>query len=200
MVCMYVCHLRSTYLISNVGLVALATAPNSTLLAIPGKQSGHVQLVRLPPCPPPPSPPIDPSDASSHRSPPVQATGPSPLDKTNSRIPGSFIAAHSSPITTLSVAASGRLLSTTSEQGTLIRIWDAFTGKLVRELRRGVDKARFYGVAFRGDETEVCVWSDKGTVHIFNIADHDAEGNRTRLGAYNLYSSKPSSWLDSFSL
>ncbi|KAF8338727.1 WD40-repeat-containing domain protein [Cantharellus anzutake] len=153
--------------INKRGLVAVATAHNSTLLTIPGKQLGHVQLVRLPPCPPPPPPPLP------------SVSSPAPFDTTNSRIPGSFIAAHSTPLTTLSVAASGRLLSTTSEQGTLIRIWDAFTGKLVRELRRGMDKARFYGVSFRGDETEVCVWSDKGTVHIFNIFDRDAEGNKS---------------------
>jgi hypothetical protein len=32
-----------------------------------------------------------------------------------------------------------------------------------------MDKAEIYGVAFRPDESEVCVWSDKGTVHVFKI-------------------------------
>lgn len=39
----------------------------------------------------------------------------------------------------------------------------------MRELRRGTDKAEIYGVAFRPDEREVCVWSDKGTVHVFSL-------------------------------
>ena len=39
----------------------------------------------------------------------------------------------------------------------------------MRELRRGADKAEIYGVAFRPDEREVCVWSDKGTVHVFAL-------------------------------
>ena len=51
-----------------------------------------------------------------------------------------------------------------------MRVWDAHSGKLVRELRRGTDKAEIYGVAFRPDEQDICVWSDKGTVHIFSLA------------------------------
>lgn len=50
-----------------------------------------------------------------------------------------------------------------------MRVWDAWSGALIKELRRGVDKAEIYGVAFRPDESEVCVWSDKGTVHVFKI-------------------------------
>jgi WD40 repeat protein len=69
----------------------------------------------------------------------------------------------------MTVTASGRLIATTSAQGTLIRIWDTATGTKVKELRRGTDKAEIYGVAFRPDEKEVCVWSDKGTIHVFSL-------------------------------
>ncbi|KAK0190969.1 SVP1-like protein 2 [Armillaria mellea] len=138
------------------GLVALATAAYSTLLAIPGRQMGHVQLVHLPPCvpPKPKGPPLD----VPHKPPP-------PLTKH----PVSIIAAHTSALTTLTLPPSGRLLATTSSRGTLVRIWDSLTGKLVRELRRGTDKADIFGVAFRPDEEELCVWSDKGTVHVFTL-------------------------------
>ncbi|PPQ67816.1 hypothetical protein CVT26_007063 [Gymnopilus dilepis] len=139
------------------GLLAIATAPYSTLLAIPGRQIGHVQLIHLPPCPPPVS--RDPPSSAPPRKPP-----PPP-----SKHPVSIIAAHTSALTTLSIPTSGRLLATTSVRGTLVRIWDSITGKLVRELRRGTDKADIYGVAFRPDEQELCVWSDKGTVHVFNL-------------------------------
>ena len=81
----------------------------------------------------------------------------------------SIIAAHTSALNTLSVPPSGQLLATTSQRGTLIRIWNTNSGKLVRELRRGADKAEIYGVAFRPDEREVCVWRDKGTVHVFAL-------------------------------
>ncbi|KAJ3521250.1 hypothetical protein NM688_g9039 [Phlebia brevispora] len=148
------------------GLLALATGAHSTLLAIPGKQTGHVQLVHLPPCPPPK--PIGPPPSSPPKPPPPAPT----------KHPVSIIAAHNTALTTLSVPPSGRFLATTSSRGTLIRIWDAITGRLVRELRRGSDKAEIYGVAFRPDEQELCVWSDKGTVHIFSLFGGSGGSNR----------------------
>lgn len=140
-----------------IGLLAMATAPHSTLLAIAGRQTGHVQLIHLPPCahPKPRGPPGS--------SPPKRPPPPS------SKHPVSIIVAHKTALTTLSLPPSGRLLATTSSRGTLIRIWDTHSGKLVKELRRGADKAEIYGVAFRPDEQDLCVWSDKGTVHIFSL-------------------------------
>ncbi|OCH90706.1 WD40 repeat-like protein [Obba rivulosa] len=146
------------------GLLAMATAPFSTLLAIPGRQMGHVQLVHLPQCPPPEST----GPSSKPLSPPPAST----------KHPVSMIIAHTTALSTLSVPPSGRLLATTSSRGTLIRVWDVVTGKLVRELRRGSDKAEIYGVAFRPDEREVCVWSDKGTVHVFALTSGSGASNR----------------------
>jgi WD40 repeat protein len=138
-------------------MLAIATATHASLLAIPGGQMGHVQLVHLPPCVAPT--PIGPPSSSPPRRPPPAPT----------KHPVSFIAAHTTALTTLSVPPSGRLLATTSSRGTLVRVWDAITGKLVREFRRGTDRAEIYGVAFRPDERELCVWSDKGTVHVFAL-------------------------------
>jgi len=140
------------------GLVAFATATHATLLAIPGRQMGHVQLVRLPPCPPP------------RLSTPT--TGLIPLPPASpAKQPVSIIVAHESALTTIAVPPSGRLVATTSARGTLVRVWDANTGQLVRQFRRGSDKADIYGVAFRPDERELCVWSDKGTIHVFILDD-----------------------------
>ncbi|KAH8106109.1 WD40-repeat-containing domain protein [Cristinia sonorae] len=147
------------------GLLAIATAAHATLLAIPGRQLGHVQLIHLSPCVPPQ--PLGPPSSS-----PSKAPSASPQRHV------SIIAAHTSALTTISVPPSGRLLATTSSRGTLIRIWDTRTGKLVRELRRGTDKAEIYGVAFRPDEREVCVWSDKGTVHVFALSEDGGVSNR----------------------
>lgn len=135
----------------------MATGTYATLLAIAGRQVGHVQLIHLPPCRPPnpkgPPPPGKPSK------PPAQPSKP----------PISIIVAHTSELTTLALPPSGSLLATTSTKVTLVRIWDARKGDLVHEFRRGADKAEIYGVAFRPDEREVCVWSDKGTVHVFAL-------------------------------
>ncbi|PSR71784.1 hypothetical protein PHLCEN_2v12285 [Hermanssonia centrifuga] len=155
-----------TSVLMFLGLLCIATGTHSTLLAIPGRQTGHVQLVHLPPCPPPQ--PIG----------PPSSTPPAPPPPTPTKHPVSIIAAHTTALTTLTVPPSGKYLATTSSRGTLIRIWDSNTGKLVRELRRGSDKAEIYGVAFRPDEREVCVWSDKGTVHIFSLVGGSGGSNR----------------------
>lgn len=136
----------------------MATGAYATLLVIAGRQLGHVQLVHLPPCSPPLKSPDSPTSASAQK--PPRAPVKSPI---------SIIIAHESALTTLALPPSGRLLATTSARGTLVRLWDSLTGKLLRELRRGSDKAEIYGVAFRPDERELCVWSDKGTVHVFTL-------------------------------
>lgn len=158
------------------GLLALATRTHSTLLAIPGRQIGHVQLIHLPPCKPPE--PLGPPSSSP----------PSPPPPAPTKHPVSIIAAHDSAISTLSVPTSGRYLATTSTRGTLIRIWDSVTGQLKRELRRGTDKAEIYGVAFRPDEREVCVWSDKGTVHVFSLVGGSGGGSN-RQSAFSPFTS-----------
>ncbi|KAF8665754.1 hypothetical protein AX16_000202 [Volvariella volvacea WC 439] len=150
------------------GLLALSTAPHSTLLAIMGRQTGHVRLIHLPPCPPPPP-----------RGPPSPTKAHYPLPPSRSHI--SFIPAHSSALTTITATQSGRMIATSSENGTLIRIWDTETGNQIRELRRGTDKAVIYGVAFRPDEKEVCVWSDKGTVHIFSLVVSENRNRQSSL-------------------
>jgi len=151
-----------TGLMPPSGILAMATEAYATLLAIPGKQMGHVQLVHLPPCVPPA--PLGPPPSVPPSKPP-----PLPL-----KHPVSMIAAHESALTTLSLPPSGRFLATTSSRGTLVRIWDTTSGKLLREFRRGADTAEIYGVAFRPDEKEVGVWSDKGTVHIFSLVSSGA--------------------------
>jgi WD repeat-containing protein 45 len=154
----------------------MATAANATLLAIPGRQTGHVQLVHLPPCmpptplgPPPNTPPItssrQPQSPSRAHRPTISAS--SPRQPKN---PASIIPAHETALTVLACPPSGRLLATTSARGTLVRVWDVLSGAFVREFRRGTDKADIFGVAFRPDEQELCVWSDKGTVHVFALA------------------------------
>ncbi|KAI0321839.1 WD40-repeat-containing domain protein [Amylostereum chailletii] len=146
------------------GLLAIATGAFATLLAAPGRQTGHVQLIHLPPCRPPE--PVGPPPPTRPRRPPV------------TKHSHSVIAAHNTALTTLAVPPSGRLFATTSLRGTLVRVWDTATGKQVRELRRGTDQAEIYGVAFRPDEAELCVWSDKGTVHIFALSGRDGPSNR----------------------
>ncbi|KAL1412541.1 Phosphatidylinositol 3,5-bisphosphate-binding protein [Vanrija albida] len=149
---------------NEAGLAAVATAPGATLLALPGRQAGHVQLINLPPCVP-------------------VGGGPS-VSSGTFRSP--ILLAHTHPLSSLACSASGAHLVTASERGTLLRVWDTARGALETELRRGVDPAEVWGAVFEdapfaaaeGDDERrrelarrkggrVAGWSDKGTVHIW---------------------------------
>lgn len=148
------------------GLTAVSTAPGSTLLALPGRQPGHVQLVHLPPC----GTPLGKAKT-------VTASFRSPI-----------LLAHTHPLSSLTCSATGSYILTASERGTLLRVWDTARGSLEKELRRGVDRAEIWGLSFEDtvfvdvaalEDSEkhreitrrkggrVVGWSDKGTVHVW---------------------------------
>ncbi len=79
------------------------------------------------------------------------------------------IDAHKSEITFLKLSHTGNLLATSSEKGTLIRIYHTLTGEKVKELRRGSEQISIDWINFsHGDEMILCR-SKKGTIHLFNI-------------------------------
>ncbi|SPN79882.1 WD40-repeat domain-containing protein [Cedratvirus Zaza IHUMI] len=82
------------------------------------------------------------------------------------------------------------LLATASSQGTVIKIFNGHTSstrdghtsstrdghtssvrKSVAKLRRGKDPAKITHMSFSSDSEWLCVCSDKGTIHIFNVLD-----------------------------
>jgi WD40 repeat protein len=138
--------------------MAISTMPDSSLLALPGRQQGHVQLVHLSPCPRPSSSKTVPSHT------PATSTFRAPI-----------ILAHTHSLSTLSCDPEGTHILTSSERGTLLRVWDTGRGRLERELRRGVDRAEMWGLEFDSSDTgprskggKVVGWSDKGTVHVWD--------------------------------
>lgn len=81
-----------------------------------------------------------------------------------------IILAHTHPLSALSCSANGAYLLTASERGTLVRVWDVARGAQESELRRGVDRAEIWGLGFEDNKRgRVVGWSDKGTVHVWNI-------------------------------
>ncbi|KAJ2522996.1 Phosphatidylinositol 3,5-bisphosphate-binding protein [Coemansia sp. RSA 1939] len=171
------------------GVIAISSSSESGILAFPGRQKGHIQIVDLHSCV---------SLSSGQQGPAgVSATHPEPaanVQRSRSRIKGSFsaegpnglqdsaqpgalahptniniIAAHATSISALAVSFDGAMVASASEKGTLIRIFDTMSGRLLHELRRGVDRADIYSIAFSPDGSKLCVSSDKGTVHIFNL-------------------------------
>jgi len=80
------------------------------------------------------------------------------------------IQAHNNSLTQMVLNLEGTRLATSSEKGTLIRIFDTKTGDQLKEFRRGADKAEIYCIAFSPNSQWICVSSDKGTVHVYGVA------------------------------
>lgn len=80
-----------------------------------------------------------------------------------------LINAHDGTINCISLNYNGSRLATASEKGTLIRIFDTFTGEKLQEVRRGTERADIYSIAFSPDSRFFCTSSDKGTIHIFSL-------------------------------
>ncbi|KAF9386318.1 WD repeat domain phosphoinositide-interacting protein 3 [Podila verticillata] len=169
------------------GLVALSSSDKHAILIFPGRQSGHIQIVDLNSVVPTTvsSTPHNPSTGSSssllHNS-NINNTQPTkyPMTSTKPTANISIIPAHTSPLFCLVTNTDGTKCASASDKGTLIRVFDTGSSKLLNEFRRGADRAEIYSIAFNSDSTRICVGSDKGTVHIFNL--DGAQGSRVFQG------------------
>ena len=81
------------------------------------------------------------------------------------------INAHMTALSSIALTMDGRLCATTSEKGTLIRIWNCEDGSLYRELRRGIEHANILSLNFKPSGDGICLSSDKGTIHIYSLVD-----------------------------
>ncbi|KAF9917624.1 WD repeat domain phosphoinositide-interacting protein 3 [Lobosporangium transversale] len=152
------------------GLVALSSSEKHAILIFPGRQSGHIQIVDLNNIVPTTA--VSASAALPSSQPNPFSSNPQPKYPMASTRPSaniSIIPAHTSPLFCLVTNADGTKCASASDKGTLIRVFDTGSSKLLHEFRRGVDRAEIYSIAFNSDSTRICAGSDKGTVHIFNL-------------------------------
>jgi len=90
-----------------------------------------------------------------------------------------FIPAHNNAISQLALNQEGTILATASDKGTLIRVFDTTTGAKIHEFRRGRNSACIQCISFSKDSTAICLSSDKGTIHIYHLAEsQDETSNR----------------------
>jgi hypothetical protein len=77
------------------------------------------------------------------------------------RVLPSSVEAHVNPITALALSPEGSLFATSSERGTLIRVWRAADGRLVSEVRNSSTACVIRQLCFIGTSHLFCVSSDK---------------------------------------
>lgn len=90
------------------------------------------------------------------------------------------VAAHRSPVACLAFNASGTLLATASEKGTVVRVFSVPDGAPLYQFRRGSYAAHIGSITFNAASTLLCVTSDTGTVHLFQLTPartHDTAGD-----------------------
>jgi len=100
-----------------------------------------------------------------------------------------IINAHTTELSQIALNRDGTRIATTSEKGTLIRIFDTTTGYKLKELRRGADRAEIYSLAFNPESTALCLSSDKGTIHIFGLAQEQVSSGVNSINNINRQSS-----------
>ncbi|KAL4241006.1 WD repeat domain phosphoinositide-interacting protein 3 [Mactra antiquata] len=93
------------------------------------------------------------------------------------------IDAHEAALSCMALNLQGTRLATSSEKGTLIRVFDTSNGQQLHELRRGANHANIYCINFNQDSTLLCVSSDHGTVHIFSTEDNKKNKQSSLAGA-----------------
>lgn len=92
-----------------------------------------------------------------------------------------LIKAHETALSCFALNFDGTKLATASEKGTLIRIFDTSSGKLLQEVRRGADKAEIYSICFNYNSQWLAVSSDKGTVHVYCLSKEGDKVQRKEL-------------------
>ncbi|KAH0794747.1 WD repeat domain phosphoinositide-interacting protein 3 isoform X4 [Histomonas meleagridis] len=88
-----------------------------------------------------------------------------------------IIDAHKNKISCLALSQDAKYLVTASDYGTIVRLWDAKTGKFIHESRRGWTSATIIHFSFSPLSNFLCISSSHGTIHVCKIDKSSNEGN-----------------------
>ena len=102
----------------------------------------------------------------------------------------SNIIAHNNPLMALTLSVDGNLVATTSEKGTVVRVYNTNSNDLQYVFRRGSDPAKILTLQFtltfnkKSGLPYLFVGSEKGTLHLYHLTDEVKE--KTRKESSNL--------------
>ncbi|KZT07906.1 WD40 repeat-like protein [Laetiporus sulphureus 93-53] len=163
------------YDISNMRLMhVIETTPNPEAIVALSPSTDNSYLAYPSPVPSPTSPLAQPSVQPATPSSSAQQTGDVLIFSTRSLTVANVIQAHKSPISFLSINSAGTLLATSSEKGTVIRVWSIPGAEKLYQFRRGTREARIYSMNFNLVSTLLAVSSAHDTVHIFMLGQQKA--------------------------
>jgi autophagy-related protein 18 len=80
-----------------------------------------------------------------------------------------IITCHKSPLNCIAFNYSGTMVATSSDRGTVIRVFDVKTGNQLHNFRRGTLQAHVISIAFALDDSLLSVSSTNDTVHIYKL-------------------------------
>ncbi|EDR01283.1 uncharacterized protein LACBIDRAFT_254718 [Laccaria bicolor S238N-H82] len=159
------------YDISNMRLLhVIETTPNPEAICALSPSADSSYLAYPSPVPSPTTP-----LATATSVPPPASTSPQNqsgdvlLFSTRSLTVANVIQAHKAPISFLSINSTGSILATSSEKGTVIRVWSIPGAEKLYQFRRGTREARIYSINFNVVSTLLAVSSAHDTVHIFKL-------------------------------
>jgi autophagy-related protein 18 len=146
-----------------LAICALSPSAESSYLAYPS---------------PVPSPTSSVAPASAAHSTPSQSqSGDVLLFSTRSLTVANVIQAHKAPLSFVSINSTGTLLATSSEKGTVIRVWSIPGAEKLYQFRRGTREAKIYSMNFNLVSTLLAVSSAHDTVHVFKLSNRETSSS-----------------------
>ncbi|KAA1477431.1 WD40 repeat-like protein [Dentipellis sp. KUC8613] len=166
-------------------IVALSPSADNSYLAYPSPLPTPTPLSSQPPSQPAPAAQSTP-------------TGDVLLFSTKTLSVTQLIRAHKAPLSALALNSTGTLLATSSEKGTVIRVWSVPGAEKLYQFRRGTREARIYSMNFNIVSTLLAVSSAHDTVHIFKLGtQRGGPASASSSGTGRVEDASPSGSVDS---
>lgn len=167
------------YDIANMKLLhTIETSPNPNAIAALSPSSENAYLAY-------PSPLLSPSELPST----APVSGASSASKGDVLLFDSLslsvtniVQAHRAPLSAVTLSQTGTLLATSSDKGTVIRVFSVPNGDRIAEFRRGSYPAHIYDLAFNSMSTLLGATSDTDTVHIFKMPSASGKSSNGSSG------------------